>query len=159
MLYLKWPILVFAYALISPAFAQTCCPDGCAPDANRCVTKGPPWTRCIPIACTPDSQRPSGEAAGRPEKHPAAAPTIGRLPAFDIARNCREETAGVGTSVEACTKDETDAKDQLAKKWSRFDASEKKTCVGMSSVGGGQSYVELLTCLEMAAGGQFSTKQ
>ena len=76
-----------------------------------------------------------------------------RLPAFDIGRNCREETSGgVGTSVEACTKDETDAKDQLATSWSRFGVSEKKACVGESSVGGGQSYVELLTCLEMSTG-------
>ena len=45
-------ILVLAYALISsPAFAQTCCPAGCAPEANRCVTTGALWTKCIPIAC------------------------------------------------------------------------------------------------------------
>src|SRR5947208_2700697 len=46
MRYLKLAILVLAYALISsPAFAQTCCPAGCAPEANRCVTTGPLWTR------------------------------------------------------------------------------------------------------------------
>ena len=81
-------------------------------------------------------------------------------PAFDIARNCGEETSGFGTSVESvesCTKDETDAKNQLAKSWSRFGASEKRACVGESSTGGGQSYVELLTCLEMSAGGHFSS--
>ena len=51
MRYLKLAILVLAYALISsPAFAQTCCPAGCAPEANRCVTTGPLWTKCIPIA-------------------------------------------------------------------------------------------------------------
>ena len=51
-------------------------------------------------------------------------------PAFDIARNCQEETTGgVGTSVEACTKDKTDVKNQLAKNWSRFSASGKKACV------------------------------
>ena len=75
-----------------------------------------------------------------------------RLPAFDVARNCNAETAGVaiGTGVESCTKDETDAKNELAKRWSQFGASEKKFCVGESSSGGAQSYVELLTCLEMA---------
>jgi hypothetical protein len=75
MLYLKVPILVLAYALISPVFAQTCCPAGCAPDANRCVTKGPLWSRCIPIACAADSQRPSDESAGPIRKHQAAVPT------------------------------------------------------------------------------------
>src|SRR5437763_15946512 len=57
--YLKLVILVLAYALIPPAFAQACCPAGCAPEANRCVTTGPRWTRWIPIACAEDSQRPS----------------------------------------------------------------------------------------------------
>jgi hypothetical protein len=81
-------------------------------------------------------------------------------PAFDIARNCAEETAGsaVGGPA-ACTKDETDAKDQLAKRWSSYSASQKKECVGESSTGGEKSYVELLTCLEMATGGQFSNGQ
>src|ERR1700730_18052741 len=57
MRYLKLAILVLAYALISPAFAQTGCPEGCAPEANRCVTTGPLWTRCIPIASAEFSRR------------------------------------------------------------------------------------------------------
>src|SRR2546421_7362905 len=55
--YLKLVILVLAYALIPPAFAQTCCPAGCAPEADRCVTTGPLWTRCIPIACADGSRK------------------------------------------------------------------------------------------------------
>ena len=81
-----------------------------------------------------------------------------RLPAFDIARNCREEIAGGITSIEACTKDETDAKNEASKRWSQFGASEKKACVAASSTGGEQSYVELLTCLEMSTG-QLSPRQ
>jgi len=77
-----------------------------------------------------------------------------RLPAFDITLNCSEETAGVGFGVgfDGCTKDETDAKNELAKRWSQFGASEKKFCDGESSTAGEQSYVELLTCLEMSSG-------
>ena len=83
-----------------------------------------------------------------------------RLPAFDITRNCKTEGSGTGIgSAEACVNDEKDAKDQLAKSWSSFSASAKKSCVGMATVGGDQSYVELLTCLEMSGGGHFSTKQ
>ena len=83
-----------------------------------------------------------------------------RLPAFDITRNCKIEGAGTGIgSASSCAKDENDAKDQLAKSWSGFSASAKKSCIGESTVGGDQSYVELLTCLEMSSGGQFSTKQ
>ena len=79
-----------------------------------------------------------------------------RLPTFDIAKNCTEEVAGGLTTAEACSKDETDAKNELAKRWSEFSASNRKGCVGESAVGGEESYVELLTCLEMSAGGHFS---
>jgi len=78
-------------------------------------------------------------------------------PGFDIARNCREESVGAITTVEACTKDETDAKNELTKRWSQFGASEKKSCIGEASIGGDESYVELLTCLEMATG-QFHSR-
>ena len=67
--YLKLVILVLAYALISPAFAQTCCPDGCAPEANRCVTTGALWTKCIPIACAEGSRRPSAGSSGPTREH------------------------------------------------------------------------------------------
>ena len=75
-----------------------------------------------------------------------------RIPAFDIVRNCSAEVANVGTEkVADCTKDETDAKNELDKSWPQFGASDKQACVGESSIGGAQSYVELLTCLEMSS--------
>ena len=81
------------------------------------------------------------------------------LPTYDIARNCNEETAGsVIGGPAVCTKDETDAKNELAKRWSEFGGIEKRFCVGESSTGGERSYVELLTCLEMSTG-QFSPRQ
>ena len=47
-------------------------------------------------------------------------------PAFDIARNCREEVMGSAIATpESCTKDETDAKDELTQRWSEFGASER----------------------------------
>jgi hypothetical protein len=79
-----------------------------------------------------------------------------RPPVFDIVRNCKAEAVGAG--VEPCTKGETDAKNELTKRWSQFGASGKKACVGESSTGGDQSYVELLTCLEMSTG-QFKGSQ
>jgi hypothetical protein len=74
-------------------------------------------------------------------------------PAFDIARNCREEVMGSSIATpESYTKDETDAKDELTQRWSEFGASEKKFCFEEADIGGDQSYVELLTCLEMSTG-------
>lgn len=80
------------------------------------------------------------------------------LPVFDIARNCKLETAGSGMGNN-CTTDETDARNQLARRWPSFSASQKSDCIGESSAGGGESsYVELLTCLEMSSG-QFEEKK
>jgi hypothetical protein len=85
------------------------------------------------------------------------------LPTFDIARNCNEETAGsdtgTGNGLRSCTKDKTDAKNELEKRWSQFGAPEKRFCVGESSTGGERSYVELLTCLEMSTGQLSNTDQ
>ena len=77
-------------------------------------------------------------------------------PAFDIARNCKAEATDSGMGKN-CTNDETDAKNELAKRWSSFSASQKKSCVVESSIGE-QSYVELLTCLEMFSG-QFDDRK
>jgi hypothetical protein len=76
-----------------------------------------------------------------------------RIPAFDIVQNCNAEVANVGIEkIADCTKDETDAKNELEKRWPQFGASNKQTCVGESSIGDAQSYVELLTCIEMSSG-------
>jgi hypothetical protein len=81
------------------------------------------------------------------------APAADRIPAFDIVRNCSAEVASAGTEkVADCAKDETDARNKLDKSWPQFGASDKHACVRESSIGGTQSYVELLTCLEMSSG-------
>ena len=79
-----------------------------------------------------------------------------RVPHFDIAKNCTDEVAGGASTAQACKNDETTAKDEVVKRWSQFSAANRKSCVGESSIGGEQSYVELLSCLEMATGGHFS---
>jgi Tfp pilus assembly protein PilV len=79
------------------------------------------------------------------------------IPAFDIARNCKAEMADASIGGPAsCERDETQAKNQLAGRWSSYSASQKKECVGESATGGEKSSVELLTCLEMSTG-HFST--
>ena len=81
------------------------------------------------------------------------------IPDFDVARNCSADVAsvGIGSGLAACKKDETDARNELDRRWRKFGASAKHDCIGESSVGGDQSYVELLTCLEMN-NGQFSDR-
>jgi hypothetical protein len=54
-----------------------------------------------------------------------------------------------GDSAE-CQRDEQDARSKLEKDWSQYSAAQQRQCDGLVTTGGAPSYVELLTCLEMA---------
>jgi hypothetical protein len=71
------------------------------------------------------------------------------LPKFDIAAECRSE-GGANAMLERCIEDESAARDQLQPLWNQFSAADKVSCVSETSMDGTPSYVELLTCLEMA---------
>ena len=55
----------------------------------------------------------------------------------------------LGRNKEACLGDETTAQDTLKQNWSKYAATDKTTCIGMTTTGGPASYVELLSCLEI----------
>jgi hypothetical protein len=71
------------------------------------------------------------------------------IPVFDIARGCKEEGSTL-ESVRECARDEEEARDQLRTEWSQFGSTAKSTCTQETSIDATPSYVELLTCLEMA---------
>lgn len=97
----------------------------------------------------------------------AASPLVhaqsgGRVPAFDIVRNCKAESASgtvVGQSVNMCSHDETLARDEVSKQWSHYNADSRRTCSDESSSGSSQSYVELQVCLEMSKEVQQNRRQ
>jgi hypothetical protein len=77
------------------------------------------------------------------------------VPRFNIDANCDAEAAAsagiaLSQSAGACKQDEQNAHDQLVKQWAQFRPSDRVTCVALASEGDAHSYVELLTCLEMA---------
>ena len=75
------------------------------------------------------------------------------VPKFDVERTCRAAVGGTGVpgrdSAE-CQRDEQDARSKLEKDWTQYSASQRSQCDGLVTTGGAPSYVELLTCLEMA---------
>jgi hypothetical protein len=71
------------------------------------------------------------------------------VPQFDIARECRFE-GGSKTNFERCSQDETAALSQLRTEWAQFTGTDQKTCLASTTASSFTSYVELLTCLEMA---------
>ncbi len=110
MRYLKLVILFLAYALIPPAFAQTCCPAGCVQNApNQCVTIGPIRNSCgNTFTCPGGSPSPSGGTHG--PGTPMVAPSIPPAPqcgalnptkaAVDDATNkCVSDLTGSATFV------------------------------------------------------------
>jgi hypothetical protein len=71
------------------------------------------------------------------------------VPQFDIVRECRFE-GGSKANFERCSQDETSALSQLTTEWAQFAGTDQKTCMAATTASSFTSYVELLTCLEMA---------
>ena len=74
------------------------------------------------------------------------------VPKFDIGPSCRSAGAAavMGRGAASCEGDENNARATLEKEWSQFTPSDQARCVRLVTLGGAPSYVELLTCLEMA---------
>ena len=75
------------------------------------------------------------------------------VPKFDTGPICRSAGAAavMGTrDTAACERDEINARTTLEKEWSQFTPSDKARCGRLVTQGGGPSYVDLLTCLELA---------
>jgi hypothetical protein len=75
------------------------------------------------------------------------------VPTLKVEPSCR--AAGIdgmitGRTSESCLNDEKSAREDLTKAWSTFSAADRNHCLSMVSTGGGASYVELLSCLEMS---------
>ena len=76
------------------------------------------------------------------------------VPQLNVTPSCQvaaESTARQGKrTADACLRDERQARDELAQKWDNYSETERARCVRLSNLGGAPSYVELLTCLQLA---------
>jgi uncharacterized protein YecT (DUF1311 family) len=84
-------------------------------------------------------------------------PIADGVPKFAIARECRLDStqafdlgAGLNETVKRCVADEQQALTQLQTQWSQFRDPDKAQCTEETHIGGTPSYVDLLTCLQMA---------
>jgi hypothetical protein len=76
-----------------------------------------------------------------------------RMPEFHIDTICRaaaEAAVAPDRDAGACKRDELTAHDKLRDQWGQFTTSQKTRCVSLTRLDGNPSYVELLTCLELA---------
>jgi hypothetical protein len=74
------------------------------------------------------------------------------VPNFNVEPSCKVAgNTGGDLRREACLRTEREARQQLGKEWNGFMAADRTRCVETSTMGGAsRSYVELLTCLEIA---------
>jgi hypothetical protein len=110
------------------------------------VRKGEQLSRAPsqPASATPrSSSAPSQRRTGR---------TSGGPPTLQVGPSCEAAGRGgvvLGRNKEACLADETDAQNTLKQNWSKYPATDKTICSGMTTSGGPASYVELVSCLEI----------
>jgi hypothetical protein len=71
------------------------------------------------------------------------------VPKFDIVRECSFE-GGASLDLDRCSRDEAAALRQLQEAWTQYRDADRKVCTAETAIGGFASYVELLSCLEMA---------
>mgnify|MGYP003580637011 CR=1 FL=1 len=75
------------------------------------------------------------------------------VPKLDYQKSCRVDVAAYpgGGGNKACLMDEQNAQKTLARQWKQFGQDSRTRCTRMvTDMVGSQSYVELLTCLQMA---------
>jgi hypothetical protein len=108
------------------------------------VRKDEPLSRApsLPASVTRrSSSAPSQRRIGR---------TSGGPPTLQVGPSCEAAGRGgvvLGRNKEACLADETDAQNTLKQNWSKYPATDKTICSGMTTAGGPASYVELVSCL------------
>jgi hypothetical protein len=84
-----------------------------------------------------------------------------KVPAFNLRPSCSGasqvavptasgEMPSSSQIMEACLVKERHARAQLAQRWTSFDLAHRQSCIRSTSGGGIPSYIELLTCLEIA---------
>ncbi|KQQ31736.1 hypothetical protein ASF53_03345 [Methylobacterium sp. Leaf123] len=78
-------------------------------------------------------------------------------PKLDVEATCQsaqrvQKTLSDTVSPDACLNSERGAERDLKTRWSQFPSAAKTQCSQQFQAGGFPSYVELLTCLELASG-------
>jgi hypothetical protein len=84
-------------------------------------------------------------------------PVSDQVPTFNVEPSCKGAAAASvqmadAQSVSACMAEENQARQQLVPIWQSFPVAARTRCIAEASGAGLASYVELLVCLQIAAG-------
>jgi hypothetical protein len=86
----------------------------------------------------------------------------GGVPGLNVEANCKatqeiDKSLAEPQSYEACISDEKTAQQQLGPVWPTTPEAVRTQCYGEAVAGGIESYVDLLSCIQMGGFGQSST--
>src|ERR1043165_4150757 len=73
-------------------------------------------------------------------------------PTLNIGPTCAgaADDASRATRSGQCVESENEARNRLASDWSKFPTADRRDCLAVTQIGGFPSYVQVLTCLEIA---------
>ena len=84
---------------------------------------------------------------------PPLAAIADEVPKFDVKKSCHADVQAYrgADSTAGCLADEKKAMDQVVSQWTQFGPESRTKCTEqVNDIAGTQSYVELLTCLQIA---------
>ena len=73
-----------------------------------------------------------------------------QLPTLNIGPTCAGADLSGTARSGRCEEVELDARNTLDVEWSNFPAADRHDCLALTHLGGYPSYVQVLTCLEIA---------
>lgn len=78
---------------------------------------------------------------------------VSDVPTLSVQPGCQaaaKAAIGQNRDQKACLNDEHQARDKLQQQWNDFADADQTRCLRLEQLGGHPSYVELLTCLQLA---------
>ena len=84
---------------------------------------------------------------------PVSIAAADEVPTYDVRKSCKVDLQSYSTAQtnSGCLADEQNARATLVSQWTQYTPESRSRCSSMvGNVAGPQSYVELLTCLQMA---------
>jgi hypothetical protein len=133
-------IATIVLSLPSLALAQRALGAPQAPVGHR----QPTASEVPPDDSVKDEKGAVGKARGR---------AASSVPKLDVRATCRRaqplSAGGERSARDSSLNDEMAAQKELITKWSTFKSGAQSVCLQETKIGGGPSYVELITCLEL----------
>ena len=74
------------------------------------------------------------------------------VPTLNLSGTCRaldRKDFSIQIDPQRCLKSENEARAKLAEDWAKYSAADRSLCTQTARMGGVESYVQLLTCLEL----------